>query len=92
MAQFTSLFPVHYAGKTNYMHVAAHIGGTVLSNGTYTSGKVSHMGQVFFDQSLITKVEALSPFNINTQRLATNAADRVVAAEICIFFACSSLY
>ncbi|KAK8902253.1 hypothetical protein QC760_008766 [Botrytis cinerea] len=79
---FTSLFPVHYAGKTNYMHVAAHIGGTVLSNGTYTSGKVSHMGQVFFDQSLITKVEALSPFNINTQRLATNAADRVVAAEI----------
>ena len=58
----------------------------MLSNGTYTSGKVSHMGQVFFDQSLITKVEALSPFNINTQRLATNAADRVVAAEICIFF------
>ncbi|KAM0305941.1 hypothetical protein ACHAO8_011023 [Botrytis cinerea] len=38
--------------------------------------------RVFFDQSLITKVEALSPFNINTQRLATNAADRVVAAEI----------
>ncbi|KAM0171948.1 hypothetical protein ACHAPC_010919 [Botrytis cinerea] len=64
------------------MHVAAHIEGTVLSNGTYTGGKVSHMGQVFFDQSLITKVETLSPFNINTQRLATNAADRFVAAEI----------
>ncbi|KAF7919338.1 uncharacterized protein EAE97_011670 [Botrytis byssoidea] len=82
VAKFTSLFPRHYAGRTTHMHVVAHIGGTVLSNGTYTGGKVSHIGQVFFDQSLITKVEALSPYNTNTRRLTTNAADRVVAAEI----------
>lgn len=74
------------------MHVVAHIGGTVLPNGTYTGGKVSHIGQVFFDQSLITKVEALPPYNTNTQRLTTNSADRVVAAEVCIFLACFSLF
>ncbi|THV46822.1 hypothetical protein BGAL_0357g00080 [Botrytis galanthina] len=82
VAQFTSLFPGHYAGRTTHMHVVAHIGGTVLPNGTYTGGKVSHIGQVFFDQRLITKVEALPPYDTNTQRLTTNSADRVVAAEI----------
>ncbi|TGO47613.1 hypothetical protein BCON_0270g00100 [Botryotinia convoluta] len=46
IAQFTSLFPGHYAGRTTHMHVVAHIGGTVLSNGTYTGGKASHIGQI----------------------------------------------
>lgn len=87
VAQFTTLFPGHYTGRTTHIHVAAHIGGTILSNGTYTGGKVSHIGQAFFDQSLITQVESLSPYTTNKQTLTTNAADSILLSEVCSYAA-----
>lgn len=46
VAQFTTIFPGHYAGRATHMHVVSHIGGTVLSNGTYTGGNVTHIGML----------------------------------------------
>ena len=40
-----------------------------------------HVGQFFFDQDLITQVEATSPYNTNTQTLTTNAEDHVFGEQ-----------
>jgi hypothetical protein len=54
----------------------------VLENNTYTGGTIAHIGQFFFDQDLITKVEATSPYSTNTIAITTNANDRVVQGEL----------
>ncbi|OBT84799.1 hypothetical protein VE02_06930 [Pseudogymnoascus sp. 03VT05] len=82
VAQFTSIFPGHYSGGAAHVHVEAHIDGEVLSNNTYTGGTIAHIGQFFFDQDLITEVEALSPYSTNTIAITTNAEDRVVQGEL----------
>jgi protocatechuate 3,4-dioxygenase beta subunit len=81
VAQFTSVFPGHYNGRATHVHVIAHIGATVLSNGTLTGGNIAHIGQLFYDQNLITEIEALSPYSENTVAITLNANDRVLAAE-----------
>jgi protocatechuate 3,4-dioxygenase beta subunit len=82
VAQFQTVFPGHYNGRATHVHVIAHVGATVLSNGTLTGGNIAHIGQLFYDQDLITEVEALSPYNTNKVSITLNANDRVLAAEI----------
>lgn len=57
---------------------------TALANdtlsGLYTAHS-SHVGQLFFDQDLITEVEATSPYSTNTQDLTTNANDSILSEE-----------
>ena len=55
--------------------------GSLNENGTYTGGSYTHHGQVFFDQSLITEVNELSPYNTNNGTLTTNDEDRVLSDE-----------
>lgn len=81
VVQFTTLFPGHYSGRTTHIHVVVHENATQLANGTLTGGSVSHIGQFFFDQDLITLVEATSPYDTNTQALTTNAEDRVFGEQ-----------
>lgn len=81
VAQFQSVFPGHYSGRATHVHVVAHVGATVLANDTLTGGNVAHIGQLFFDQDLITEVEALYPYNTNTVAITENADDHVVLDE-----------
>jgi protocatechuate 3,4-dioxygenase beta subunit len=81
VAQFTTLFPGHYTSRANHIHVLAHFNGTIHENGTYGGGYVSHVGQLFFDQDLITQVEAVSPYSTNTQDLTVNSDDSIFAEE-----------
>jgi len=81
VAQFTTLFPGHYTGRATHIHVLAHFNGTTYANGTYGGGYVSHVGQLFFDQDLITQVEATSVYSTNTQELTTNANDSIFSEE-----------
>ena len=53
-----------------------------MPNNTLTSGYASHIGQLFWDQDLITKVEATSPYNTNTVAITKNADDRVIRDEV----------
>lgn len=48
---------------------------------TLTGGTVPHIGQLFWDQSLIDEVEATSPYSTNTVAQTTNAEDRVFSDE-----------
>jgi len=57
---------------------------TVLPNGTLAGlydTRTSHVGQIFFDQDLITEVEKTSPYTTNTQELTTNAEDSILGEE-----------
>jgi hypothetical protein len=58
-----------------------HFNATILPNNTITGGTVSHVGQLFFDQALITEVEKVAPYSTNTQPLTTNAQDFIMAQE-----------
>lgn len=79
--QFQSVFPGHYSGRTTHHHMVAHLNVTVLPNNTITGGSVAHIGQLFWDQDLIYKVEATYPYNTNNITITTNEADRVFSDE-----------
>ncbi|KAI0799384.1 Intradiol ring-cleavage dioxygenase [Xylaria sp. FL0064] len=81
VVQFQSIFPGHYSGRTNHMHVVFHTNATVLANGTLTGGNVPHIGQFFWDQSLIDEVEALEPYSTNKQSITTNEEDHVFGEQ-----------
>ncbi|KAK1774017.1 Intradiol ring-cleavage dioxygenase [Copromyces sp. CBS 386.78] len=75
IAQFETLFPGHYTGRTNHIHVMVHVDPTVFPNNTIQSNTASHVGQIYFDQDLITEVEAEPVYNTNTQPHTLNAED-----------------
>src|SRR5438045_1198956 len=83
VAQFETLFPGHYAGRTTHIHVMVHQNSAVLPNSTLGigSGVISHVGQLFFDQALITEVESTAPYTANTQPLIKNAEDGIMQQE-----------
>ncbi|KAJ5166268.1 uncharacterized protein N7482_005049 [Penicillium canariense] len=86
VVQFESIFPGHYTGRATHIHVLTHAINetTVLKNNTLNNlyiTKSSHIGQLFFDQDLITKVEETSPYSTNTQDLTTNANDSILSEE-----------
>lgn len=82
VAQFESLFPGHYTSRATHIHVMVHTNATLLANKTLGSENyASHVGQAFFDQDLITEVEALEPYNSNTQEVTNNADDSILAEE-----------
>ncbi|EAL92125.1 hypothetical protein KXW98_008563 [Aspergillus fumigatus] len=81
VVSFNTLFPGHYSGRTTHHHIIAHLNATLLPNNTLTGGTVPHIGQLFWDQSLIDEVEATSPYSTNTVAQTTNAEDRVFSDE-----------
>lgn len=81
VAQFTTLFPGHYTSRATHIHILTHHNGSILDNSTYSGGSISHVGQLFFDQDLITQVEATSPYNTNTQEITENGVDSVLITE-----------
>lgn len=81
MVSSPSMCPSSNSSNFQPQKVLAHIGSTTLANGTLTGGKISHVGQLFFDQTLITKVEATSPYSTNKQSLTLNKNDGIFSQE-----------
>ncbi|OJD11504.1 hypothetical protein AJ78_07739 [Emergomyces pasteurianus Ep9510] len=74
-ASFISLVPGHYTGRANHLHIIIHHGATRLKNNTISGGTISHVGQLYFDQSVLGNVEATMPYKTNTQRWTQNDRD-----------------
>ncbi|KAG9961998.1 aromatic compound dioxygenase, partial [Aureobasidium melanogenum] len=72
---FDTIFPGHYAGRATHIHLIAQQNGTVYDNGTYSGGTISHVGQLFFDESLKSAVYDTYPYTTNTQSYTTNDDD-----------------
>ncbi len=82
VAQFESIFPGYYTGRTVHVHVMVHTNATVQANSTLgLDSYASHVGQAFFDQSLIGAVNEVEPYASNTQTLSTNAQDSIMSEE-----------
>lgn len=75
VAAFDTNFPGHYDGRAIHQHTIVTSNYTLLSNGTYSGGVVSHIGQIFFDEGLRSAVEAVYPYNTNTQAVTSNDDD-----------------
>lgn len=65
--------------EINHDLVMTHLNYETLPNNRISGGNVSHVGQLFFDQSLISEVEANEPYVSNTQPLTTNARDMIMS-------------
>jgi len=72
---FDTLFPGHYSGRAHHIHILTHMNGTIYGNNTFQSSNVAHVGQLFFQEDLISEVEATYPYNTNTIELTTNDED-----------------
>ncbi|CAN8106041.1 unnamed protein product [Discula destructiva] len=81
VALFETLVPGHYTGRTPHIHVLVHLNATPAANETLIDLAASHVGQVFFDQSLIAEVEATSVYSVNTQELTLNSEDSILLQE-----------
>lgn len=83
VASVQSIFPGHYTGRAPHIHVVVHQNATVLANNTIgtEADNAIHIGQLFFDQDLISSVEKTSPYTTNTQELTLNANDTVLTTE-----------
>ena len=52
-----------------------------MENATYKSTNASHVGQIFFDQDLITQVEETYPYYTNKQPFTLNIDDGIMGQE-----------
>lgn len=75
VVQFDTIFPGHYSGRATHEHTVVHTNASLLPNGSYTGGTVSHIGQIFFDESLRSAVEETYPYNTNTIEALSNDDD-----------------
>jgi protocatechuate 3,4-dioxygenase beta subunit len=81
VVEYDTIVPGHYAGRAHHIHVLTTINSTMLPNHTYVAGVTNHIGQLFFEQSLLDEVETTKPYNENTQSLMKLAGDGI-AAEV----------
>lgn len=80
---FETIFPGHYEGRATHTHLLTKSNVTLRENATTEGGAVTHIGQVFWPEDLITDVETLEPYNTNTVERTTNDEDMwsIVQAE-----------
>ena len=67
-AEFLTIFPGWYRGRTPHIHVKVHVGGTVV-----------HTGQLFFSDTVSSAVYRTSRYKSHGQADTTNAADSIYA-------------
>lgn len=76
-------------GRATHIHVLVHnsndttirVNQTLLSSNTSASVHASHVGQMFFDQDLISQVDTISPYHDNIQEITLNSNDDILVSE-----------
>ncbi len=75
VVSFETIFPGHYTGRATHTHLLSHSNVTVLANGTIQGGGVTHIGQLFYDETLRSAAELTYPYNTNSYAVTTNDED-----------------
>lgn len=75
-AEFATIYPGQYPGRTTHIHVKVRIGGR-RRDGAYSGGHVSHTGQLFSSDRDDAEVFALAPYNRNTAEITPRDEDFV---------------
>jgi len=66
LAQFRTVYPGWYQGRTVHIHVKVHVGGSVV-----------HTGQLYFPDSVTDAVYGRAPYSSRPNRDVRNATDSV---------------
>ncbi len=80
LAEFDTIYPGHYQGRTTHIHVKVHVAGTI-ANGVYSGGHVSHTGQILFNDAITSEVYRLAPYTSDNAGRVLNTADRVYTEQ-----------
>ncbi|KAK3326801.1 Intradiol ring-cleavage dioxygenase [Apodospora peruviana] len=75
VASFDGLLPGHYDGRATHIHAIVYLGATKQANNTITGGKAAHVGQLYFDQTLIAEIDKNTPYNKNKNKVTLNTND-----------------
>lgn len=75
IATFDTLMPGHYDGRATHIHSIVYLDAKLEANNTITGGRAAHVGQIYFDQGLITDVDTLQPYQQNTMTILPNVRD-----------------
>jgi hypothetical protein len=62
MAEFLTLYPGWYAGRTIHIHLKAHIGGHA-EDSQYSGGHISHTGQIFLPEDITEQIARMEPYS-----------------------------
>jgi protocatechuate 3,4-dioxygenase beta subunit len=66
LAEFRTVYPGWYQGRTVHIHVKAHVGGNV-----------AHTGQLYFSDALTDRVYVRAPYSARPNRTTRNADDMI---------------
>lgn len=77
MAEFLTTFPGYYVTRATHIHVTAQ--ANAGPNSSYSNLDIQHIGQLFFDEDLLTEVYSLSPYSAHLATLnrTLNAEDSI---------------
>ncbi|HEY6730629.1 MAG TPA: intradiol ring-cleavage dioxygenase [Solirubrobacterales bacterium] len=75
-AEFATIYPGQYPGRTTHIHLKVHLGGQ-RRGGAYSGGHVSHTGQLFTADSDDAEVFGLAPYSSNTAEITPRSADLI---------------
>ncbi|SPO01457.1 related to protocatechuate 3,4-dioxygenase beta subunit [Cephalotrichum gorgonifer] len=75
ISTFDTLMPGHYEGRATHIHAIVYLGATKQANNTITGGRAAHVGQLYFDQSLIAGFTNIAPYSQNTMAILPNTQD-----------------
>jgi protocatechuate 3,4-dioxygenase beta subunit len=76
VAQFATIYPGQYPGRTTHIHVKVHTDGQ-QRDGTYSGGYVAHTGQLFTTDHRDAEVFALAPYSRNKAAITARGADAI---------------
>ncbi|KAF8816469.1 aromatic compound dioxygenase [Phlegmacium glaucopus] len=66
VAQFTTIYPGYYTGRATHIHTKVFPEWTVIKeNNTFKAGRLSHVGQFFFDEELNMVIDKMYPYITN---------------------------
>jgi protocatechuate 3,4-dioxygenase beta subunit len=76
LAEFATIYPGQYPGRTTHIHLKVQLGGR-QSGRTYSGGRVAHTGQLFTSDRRDAEVFALAPYDANPAEITPRDADGI---------------
>jgi protocatechuate 3,4-dioxygenase beta subunit len=61
IAEFATIYPGWYAGRTIHIHLKVHLGGNAAAE-KYAGGHVSHTGQLFLPEEVTEQIAKMDPY------------------------------
>lgn len=81
VAEFETVYPGHYPGRTTHVHLKVRLGGRDSEGGGYSGGSVSYVGQLYTPEADDAEVFALAPYADSPAAIVPQGADGLFTAQ-----------